>query len=200
MVRWGLVLLLVMAASSAAAAERFAAQPEVLILSPESALVRFSATAPFSGRIEYGPYEAFSQSGALESSWSYALPEGEGVLSVEVELPGLLPGTRYAAQVVLVDGEAEERSAPLEFTLPPLPVATLLEPLPSLEPAVTPEEPPAPAALPTPDIAGAPCQTCPSWMTRLSEAPFAAPADAIVKASLLFLALFAVGLAIANSR
>jgi hypothetical protein len=37
-------------------------------------------------------------------------------------------------------------------------------------------------------------------VTSLSEAPFAAPADAIVKASLLFLALFAVGLAIANSR
>lgn len=200
MVRWGLVLLLVMAASSAAAAERFAAQPEVLILSPESALVRFSATTPLSGRIEYGPYEAFSQSGALESSWSYALPEGEGILSVEVELAGLLPGTRYAAQIVLVDGEAEERSAPLDFTLPPLPAATLLEPLPSLEPAVTPEALPAPAPLLTPDVAGAPSQTCSSWVTSLSEAPFAAPADAIVKASLLFLALFALGILFANNQ
>jgi len=194
MVRWGLVLLLVVAVSSSAAAERFAAQPEVLILSPESALVRFSTTTPFSGRIEYGPYEAFSQSGALESSWSYALPEGEGVLSVEVELPGLLPGTRYAAQVVLVDGEAEERSAPLDFTLPPLPEATLIESAPVSAPT------PEPAPVSAPPEASPPSPACPTWITRLSEAPFAAPADAIVKASLLFLALFAVGLAIANSR
>ena len=200
MARWGLVLLLFAGISSSVAAERFTAQPEVLILSPESALVRFSTTTPVSGRIEYGPYEAFSETGALESSWSYALPEGEGILSVEVELPGLLPGTRYAAQIVLVEGEAEEHSAPLDFTLPPLPVATLLEPLPPPEPAVAPEEPPAPAPLPTPDSAAGPCQTCPSWMTSLSEAPFAAPADALVKASLLFLALFALGILFANNR
>jgi len=198
MARWGLVLLLFAGISSSVAAERFAAQPEAVVLSPESALIRFSTTTPVSGRIEYGPYEAFSQTGALESSWSYALPEGEGILSVEVELPGLLPGTRYAAQIVLVEGEVEERSAPLDFTLPPLPEATLIESAPA--PTSTSASTPEPAPVSAPPEASAPSPACPTWITSLSDAPFPAPADAIVKASLLFLALFALGILFANNR
>ena len=168
--RWVVVILFAALVAVPATAARFLESPRADVESAEAAVVRWVVSPPVSSRVLYGPFGTFPQTGSLEVTGP-APVVASSVLRADVRLEGLLSGTRYAFQVILIDGEAEERSAVGEFTTPSSAPVSL-----GASPATATEKASPPSNLW-------------EWFSRL---PLSAPEEPIVLASLTFLTLFMV--------
>jgi predicted phosphodiesterase len=85
----------------------------------DSIAISWSASAPLSGRIEYGPRTRYESGGDLSESVDVAAPDGDPPQTVHVLLEDLHPQTEYVYRVVLVDGDAEAVSPAGSFRTRP---------------------------------------------------------------------------------
>jgi len=174
--RWVVTILFAAVVAVPAGGARFLEAPQVDVESAEAAVVRWVVSPPVSSRVLYGPSDSFPQTGSREVDGPAPVVDST-VLRADVRLVGLLPETRYAFQVILIEGGSEEKTPTSYFATPAL--ATWV------------------ADSTGPQAAEQPPSGLWDWFSRL---PLRGPEEPIVLASVTFLAIFLVLLLVTVPR
>jgi hypothetical protein len=178
--RWLVVLLFTALLALPVLGAQFIESPRAEVQSSGIVVVRWVSSPPVSSYVIFGPFDAFLQTRPRRIEGPAPVVASDRH-ACAVELDGLRPGTRYAFQVGLTEGATETLSPLGEFTTPGTQSAAA-----RAAPVISDSQNPA-----TPD------KTCLNWSTR---PPLPIPEEPVLRASLTFLALFAVLLFLTFSR
>ena len=178
--RWPVVVLLGALLSVPVLGARFVESPRAAVESSGIVVIRWVTSPPVSSFVTFGPFDAFLQTNSRRIEGPAPVVASDRQACV-VELDGLRPGIRYAFRVVLTEGAAETWSPLGEFTTPGTQSAAARA---------------APLSSDSQDRATLD-KTCLNWSTR---PPLPIPEEPVLRASLTFLALFAVLLFLSFNR
>ncbi len=178
--RWMVVVLFAGFLAAPVFGAQFLESPRAEVQSSGVVLVRWVSSPPVSSFVIFGPFDTYLQTAPRRIEGPAPVVASDRH-TCAVELDGLRPGTRYAFQVGLTEGATETLSPLDEFTTPATQSAAA-----RTAPAASDSQNPV-----------APDKTCLNWSSR---PPLPIPEEPVLRASLTFLALFAVLLFLAFNR